>query len=113
MPVSRAETGRGDPEEWQNGAKVARFARQRVAERVAEMIVENDLTGSKDLVRQRLAELIEAERAEDPLLIHAATMELSAASAAYAVGLQLQTPLFTSRLVEELGAAGEIPVSVA
>jgi hypothetical protein len=102
MPVSRAETGRGDPEEWQAGAKTARFARQRTANRIGEMIVESDQTGSKDLLAQRLRELIAAERSGDPLVVHGALMELASAAGARAVGLQLETPVFSAELQEAM-----------
>lgn len=102
MPVSKASPASGEPEEWAYGAKLARFARGRTAERLSEMIVDTDLTGSKDYVRRRLATLIEAERTGDPLVIHEASMELAAASAAYAVALQLRTPVFSSSLRAEL-----------
>lgn len=108
-PVSRAETGRGDPEEWQVGAKVARFARRRTAERVGEMIVETDLTGSKDYLLLRLRRLAEAERSEDPLVVHDALMELAAAAAASAVGLQLRTPVFASDLRDAMNGNGNGP----
>lgn len=101
-PVSRAETGRGDPEEWQVGARVARFARRRTADRVGEMVVESDMTGSKDHLRLRLVELIEAEKVGDPLVVHGAAMELAASAAQYAISLQLTEPIFAAELREAM-----------
>lgn len=105
MPVSKANPESGEPEEWAVGAKVARFARKRTAARVSDLIVDEDMTGSKDLLRLRLAKLAEAEREGDPLLIHEAAMELSAAAGTYAVGIQLRTPFFTAALREEMKEA--------
>ena len=100
MAVSRAE-GKGDPEEYQASVKVARFARARTGDRIKEMIVDGDLTGSRDLLTKRLRTLVTAEAAGDPLLIHEALMEISVASAAYAVDLQLRTPVFAASLRED------------
>lgn len=109
MPVSRAETGRSEPEEWQLNVKMARLARRQTADRVGEMIVADDLTGSSEYLAKRLRRLAEAQKTGDPLLIHDALMELSAAAAAGAVDLQLRTRIFSSRLEREVEANGSSP----
>lgn len=104
MGVSKAEE---IPEEYAVGAKIARFARKRTGERIAELVVDSDLTGSRELLRLRLAKLIEAEKDGDPLVLHEAYVELAAAAAVGAVGVQLRTPFYLAQLRGEKKALRE------
>ena len=87
--AARAGSSR-EPEEWAEASRKARGARAVVAAQLADLVVEADLTGGRELCARRVREFAEAERAGDPMLIRAAAMTAATAFAQYAVRLDLR-----------------------
>lgn len=91
--ISKAEMKEKDPIAWAAGSKKARVARRNVASQLDQLINDADLTGSRDLVARRVAEVAAAARAGDPISERAALMELATAAACTAASIDLEQPV--------------------
>lgn len=85
----RAVGSSREPEEWRAASERARVVRSNVAQQVSELIVMADMTGSFDLVRDRVAQVGQARATGDPDVLRAAAMECSVAFGLLAVELDL------------------------
>lgn len=90
-------TQSNEPKDWKVGTAAAREARAVVAEQLAELILERDMTGGRDHFAQRLRELLEAERRGEPEVQRAAAMELAVAAAGWVVSLDLRQRPFSGQ----------------
>lgn len=68
----------------------AEDARRTVAEQVTALVTEGGMTGSRDFLALRFRSLLEAERRGDQLALRAASVELSAAAALWAVDIDVK-----------------------
>ena len=93
--VSREAT-ESDPEEIRRITEEARGVRDSVADQLAQMIREMDMTGSRGYLGRRLRELVAAEKSGDPMALNAAVMEVAAAAGAWAADIQLREPMYIS-----------------
>lgn len=90
MARPRKGSESNEPIDWKRGQKAAREARENVAGQLSGALVDQDRTGSIELIRRRAGQLVEAEREGDRFVRRAAAWELALASAAYVVALDLQ-----------------------
>lgn len=90
--ISKADMKPKDPIAWQEGATTARATRRNVAEQVSELILDADLTGSRDFVARRVSGYAAAVASGDPAAERAALMELSTAAACTAAAIDLAHP---------------------
>lgn len=93
--ISREATA-SDPEEYRAITEEARAVRASVADQLAAMINEMDMTGSRGYLVRRLRELNAASDSGDPLALNAAVMEVAAAAGAWAADIQLTEPKYIS-----------------
>lgn len=78
-----------NPTEWVEGQKVGRAARQHVSKQLRQLIEDADLTGSRELVADRIKSYAAAVKANDSVAERAALMEIAAAAAATAAGIDV------------------------
>jgi hypothetical protein len=93
--ISR-EANESDSEEFRISTEEARAVRASVADQLAQMINEMDMTGSRGYLVRRLKELNAAVASEDPMALNAAVMEVAAAAGSWAAGIQLTEPMYIS-----------------
>lgn len=89
MAKPRDEDATNERVEWQAGQRAAREARENVGFQLYQAVVDDDRTGSIDLVRRRAGGLRDAELTEDTMMKRAAAWDLALSAAAYAVALDL------------------------
>lgn len=70
----------------------AQMARATVAKDLTVILLQTGATGSRALVGQRLASVLEADRAGDARALRGAVLELAVSAAAWAVDLDLRFP---------------------
>ncbi|HEX7088677.1 MAG TPA: hypothetical protein VF192_00980 [Longimicrobiales bacterium] len=90
MAKANGKRSSSEPKDWQDGTAKARAVRANVAEQVAELIVERDMTGAEGLVATRIRQVADAQRRGDRVALRAAIMELSVSSAHWVAAIDLQ-----------------------
>lgn len=87
--MARRTATPAEPAEWQEGTDAARAARAVISQQFGELLLEQDMTGSRDHFALRLRELGTAERTRDILVVRAAVMEVCVSAGGWAAALDL------------------------
>lgn len=79
-----------DPDEWIDGSLRADEVRETLVDQLGTILRERRMTGGQEAFSTRLRQVAEARDSGDPLVLRAAVMELTIASAQWVTAIDLE-----------------------